>query len=78
MQVKNWITINEPWIITYLGYGTPGMAPGLNSPAELPYISAHNLLLAHAKVWHMYNDEFRASQGGMSFKPHYCGPHQFI
>lgn len=43
----------------------PCVCPG-NSfrPATLPYIVGHNLLKAHAEVWHLYNGTYRAKQGG--------------
>ncbi|XP_051815389.1 lactase/phlorizin hydrolase-like [Acanthochromis polyacanthus] len=30
-----------------------------------PYIVAHNLIKAHAKAYHTYDDKYRASQGGL-------------
>lgn len=29
------------------------------------YVAAHNLIKAHAEAWHLYNDKYRASQGGL-------------
>ncbi len=29
------------------------------------YIAAHNLIKAHAEAWHLYNDNYRAKQGGL-------------
>lgn len=29
------------------------------------YIAAHNLIKAHAEAWHLYNDKYRAKQGGL-------------
>lgn len=29
------------------------------------YIAAHNLIKAHAEAWHLYNDNYRATQGGL-------------
>jgi len=29
LQVKNWITINEPWTILILGYENGNYAPGI-------------------------------------------------
>lgn len=34
-------------------------------PGTLPYIVAHNLIKAHAEVWHLYNDKYRATQKGV-------------
>lgn len=30
-----------------------------------PYLAGHNLIKAHAEAWHLYNDVYRASQGGV-------------
>jgi beta-glucosidase len=47
-RVKHWITLNEPWVFTWLGYGLGTHAPGKKSdtPAQ-PLLAAHNALLAH-------------------------------
>ncbi|XP_013394024.1 lactase-phlorizin hydrolase-like [Lingula anatina] len=63
-RVKFWITFNEPWIVAWLGYGVAAFAPRKNGPGDLAYISAHNLIKAHAKAYHEYDDNFRASQNG--------------
>ncbi|KAH9897061.1 beta-glucosidase 1A [Cubamyces lactineus] len=61
--VKDWVTHNEPWCISVLGYGTGTFAPGHKSNTE-HWIVAHNLILAHAYAVKAYRDEFQASQGG--------------
>ena len=61
-RVKNWITINEPWVIAMLGYGQGIFAPGRVSNSE-PYLAGHHIILAHAKAVAVYRDEF-AHQGG--------------
>ena len=61
-RVKNWITINEPWVVAILGYGHGVFAPGKKSN-DLPYLAAHNLLLAHAKAVNVYRTKFRHQQG---------------
>lgn len=48
-SVKNWITFNEPWVVSILGYGHGVFAPGRKSDVE-PYQVGHNLLLAHGKT----------------------------
>ncbi|CAH1251845.1 LCT [Branchiostoma lanceolatum] len=63
-RVKYWITFNEPWITSWLGYGVGNFAPQHNEPAEGQYKAAHNIILSHAKAYHIYDDEFRAAQGG--------------
>uniref|UniRef100_A0AAQ5XG25 Lactase n=1 Tax=Amphiprion ocellaris TaxID=80972 RepID=A0AAQ5XG25_AMPOC len=61
-KVKIWITLNEPWIVALLGYGYGSFAPGVTGKH---YIAAHNLIKAHAEAWHLYNDKYRATQGGI-------------
>ena len=61
-RVKNWITINEPWVVAILGYGHGVFAPGKKSN-DLPYLAAHNLLLAHAKAVNVYRTQFQHQQG---------------
>ncbi|XP_069470085.1 lactase/phlorizin hydrolase [Ambystoma mexicanum] len=65
-RVKFWITLNEPYIIANLGYGYGSSAPGISArPGHAPYAVGHNLLKAHAEAWHLYNDTYRAKQGGL-------------
>ncbi|KAM4731093.1 lactase/phlorizin hydrolase-like [Anableps anableps] len=65
-KVKLWITFNEPFIITVLGHVQGAHAPGFNDrPDTLPYIVSHNIIRSHAEAWHVYNDKYRATQGGM-------------
>uniref|UniRef100_A0A3B5MDL9 Lactase n=1 Tax=Xiphophorus couchianus TaxID=32473 RepID=A0A3B5MDL9_9TELE len=65
-KVKLWITFNEPFVITVLGHVQGAHAPGLNDrPDTLPYIVGHNIIKSHAEAWHVYNDKYRASQGGL-------------
>ncbi|XP_034510379.1 lactase-phlorizin hydrolase isoform X2 [Ailuropoda melanoleuca] len=65
-KVKFWITLNEPFVIANQGYGYGTSAPGISfRPGTAPYIVGHNLIKAHAEAWHLYNDVYRASQGGV-------------
>jgi beta-glucosidase len=45
-RVKNWTTINEPWVVAHLGNKTGEMAPG-NKDEKLTLQVSHNLLVAH-------------------------------
>nr|XP_053617030.1 myrosinase 1-like [Plodia interpunctella] len=63
-RVKYWITINEPREVCYQGYGFVTKAPRLNIQGIAEYMCAKNLLVAHAKAFHIYDEEFRAVQGG--------------
>jgi beta-glucosidase len=44
--VPTWITLNEPWVVAWLGYGTGIHAPGRTDDA-LALSASHHLLLAH-------------------------------
>jgi beta-glucosidase len=45
-RVKNWATINEPWVVSHQGYGTGEHAPGHTDWSEVWPVT-HHLLLAH-------------------------------
>ena len=62
-RVKNWITINEAWVVAMLGYGQGVFAPGRTSNSE-PYLAGHNLLRAHARAVQVYREKYQSSQRG--------------
>ncbi|XP_050546382.1 myrosinase 1-like [Daktulosphaira vitifoliae] len=62
-RVKWWITINEP-METCKGYSFCNYAPYLNLSNTGYYRAGHTQLLAHSKVYHLYNDMFREKQKG--------------
>ncbi|SEN14954.1 GH1 family beta-glucosidase [Nonomuraea pusilla] len=45
-RVRDWATLNEPWVAAYLGYGSGVHAPGRRDPAAA-LRAAHHLLLGH-------------------------------
>jgi beta-glucosidase len=45
-EVPSWITLNEPWVAAWLGYGTGIHAPGRTDDA-IALAASHHLLLAH-------------------------------
>ncbi|XP_071978351.1 lactase/phlorizin hydrolase-like [Engystomops pustulosus] len=63
-RVKHWITFHEPCVVSYAGYGTGEHAPGIQDPGNASFKVTHNIVKAHAKAWHVYNDKHRASQQG--------------
>ncbi|KAJ4837604.1 hypothetical protein Tsubulata_050401 [Turnera subulata] len=74
-RVKKWITLNEPLTIAANSYGSGGFAPGRCSKhvnpnctggdsSTEPYISAHNMILAHAAAVKVYREKYQASQKG--------------
>ncbi|TRY82024.1 hypothetical protein DNTS_006672 [Danionella cerebrum] len=63
-RVKNWITFNNPWSVAVEGYETGEHAPGLKMRGSGAYNAAHNIIKAHAKVWHTYDAQWRSKQKG--------------
>ncbi|KAF7976929.1 hypothetical protein HWV62_5340 [Athelia sp. TMB] len=72
-RVKHWLTMNEPWCISILGYGRGVFAPGrcsdrarsaLGDSSTEPWIAGHSVLLASASAVQAYRNEFKATQGG--------------
>lgn len=61
--VDNWITIRDPSSFCINGYSTGIHAPGIQSQI-LVYPICHNLLLAHAHVYHLYKNNY--NQGNIS------------
>ncbi|KAJ8733387.1 hypothetical protein PYW08_001685 [Mythimna loreyi] len=62
--VKMWLTLNEPHESCLSGYGNTGLVPALNSHGLGIYLCIHNSLLAHARVYRMYEKEFKPDQKG--------------
>ncbi|XP_053168401.1 klotho [Hemicordylus capensis] len=63
-HVRYWLTMDSPYLLAWHGYATGRLPPGVQGGREVGYQVAHNLLKAHAKVWHLYNDHFRPTQRG--------------
>jgi len=61
-RIKNWITLNEPWVTAILGHGKGVFAPGRISNRE-PYLVAHHQILAHAKAVQVYRTRFSHQNG---------------
>ncbi|CAM2100551.1 unnamed protein product [Caretta caretta] len=47
---------------TYIDEALKGV---FSRPGKAPYIVGHNLIKAHAEVWHLYNETYRPKQGGL-------------
>lgn len=72
-KVKYWITFNEPWCSSILGYSTGDFAPGRTSnraknpvgdSSTEPWQVGHNLLVAHGATVKVYREDFKSKQGG--------------
>jgi beta-glucosidase/6-phospho-beta-glucosidase/beta-galactosidase len=64
IKVKQWITLNEPWVTSVQGHGLGDHAPGIQSPGIMDYVAAHNQIRAHAKAYRLYHRDFAESQKG--------------
>ncbi|MCZ8341811.1 MAG: GH1 family beta-glucosidase [Leptospira sp.] len=64
-RVKNWITLNEPWIIMLAGHIAGTHAPGHIRPFS-SFKVAHNLLLAHGKSLERIRILFPKSKAGIT------------
>ncbi|CAK1594679.1 unnamed protein product [Parnassius mnemosyne] len=64
-RVKHWITFNEPREICYEGYDAGRNAPQVNATGIGSYLCAKNLVMAHARAYHAYKNDFAPSQGGV-------------
>ncbi|KAI1490843.1 family 1 glycosyl hydrolase [Biscogniauxia mediterranea] len=72
-KCKNWITFNEPFCSSVLGYSTGFFAPGHTSDRKKspvgdssrePWIVGHNLLVAHGRAVKVYREEFKPKDKG--------------
>lgn len=72
-KVKYWVTFNEPWCSSVLGYNVGQFAPGRTSDrSKSPvgdgstecWIVGHSLLVAHGAAVKIYREEFKPKHGG--------------
>lgn len=76
-RVKHWITMNEPREVCYQGYGIDTKAPQLNISGYAEYLCAKNLLVSHARAYHIYDQEYRPTQQGtigITLSAHWYAP----
>lgn len=73
-KVKYWITFNEPWCSSILGYSTGLFAPGHTSDrtkspvgdsSREPWTVGHNILVAHGSAVKAFREEFKEKNGGI-------------
>ncbi|VVC36736.1 Glycoside hydrolase superfamily,Glycosyl hydrolases family 1, N-terminal conserved site,Glycoside [Cinara cedri] len=64
-RVKLWTTINEPTVATE-GYKSYRAAPafGQNMSGVADYLALHNIIIAHASVYRLYESKYQAKQKG--------------
>ncbi|HQO04539.1 MAG TPA: GH1 family beta-glucosidase [Fervidobacterium sp.] len=64
-RVKHWITLNEPWCSSFLGYFTGEHAPGHQNLQEA-ILAAHNLLRAHGYAVQSFREEVKDGEIGLT------------
>jgi beta-glucosidase len=64
-RVKNWLTMNEPWVTAVMGYGQGVLAPGRVSGSE-PYQAAHQMLRSHGQAVDLYRSKYHHQNGAIS------------
>ncbi|KAK3924453.1 Lactase-like protein [Frankliniella fusca] len=64
-KVKYWLMMNEPRSFCTSGYEFGAIAPSIAETGTGSYLCVHNQILAHAKAWHNYNDNYRPLYGGL-------------
>ncbi|CAI6360889.1 unnamed protein product [Macrosiphum euphorbiae] len=62
-RVKWWITINEPLEVS-TGYAFNALAPYLHLNNAGYYLAGHTQLIAHGKVYRLYEEVFKSTQQG--------------
>lgn len=64
LQVKYWITFNEPSDFCTDGYGTGRAAPKINANGIGEYLCANNVLRSHAMVYKLYQENYATRYKG--------------
>jgi beta-glucosidase len=64
-RVSHWITQNEPWVVSWLGYGRGEHAPGRRSDRDA-LAAAHHVLLAHGRAVEVLRRERPQAQVGIT------------
>jgi beta-glucosidase len=64
-RVRRWITVNEPWVVSWLGYGWGLHAPGRANDADA-LAAAHHILLAHGRATEVVRRESHGADVGLT------------
>lgn len=54
-KVRHWITLNEPWVVSFMGHYTGEMAPGIRD-FSAALLTAHIQLLAHGMAVKVFRE----------------------
>ncbi len=72
-RVKAWITLNEPAVVTWIGYATAGHAPGWNDYA-LAVRASHHLMLAHGWAMPVIRRNSPGAEAGITLNTSWTVP----
>lgn len=72
-KVKTFITFNEPWVITMLGYGEGVHAPGIRD-FSTALLANHHLYLAHGEAVNLYREMGLDGKIGITLNMTYAYP----
>ena len=72
-RVGHWVTVNEPWVVAWLGYGLGIHAPGRTSNKDA-LAAAHNLLLAHGRATAVLRELVPDAEVGITVDLEYAEP----
>jgi len=64
-RVRHWITQNEPWVASWLGYGLGLHEPGRKSDSDA-LAAGHHILVAHGRAAEVLRREAPASEVGIA------------
>ena len=64
-RVKSWVTLNEPWVFTWLGHMNGIHAPGIKDLSQAIAIS-HHTALAHAEATRVIQSLFSDARTGLA------------
>ena len=65
-RVKNWVTHNEPWCVSYLGYIEGRKPPGLINKWPKSLATTHHLLLSHGMAIPEIRNNSKQSEVGIT------------
>ena len=68
-RVGHWITHNEPWVASWLGYGWGKHAPGRTNEADA-VAAAHHLLLSHGRAVEILRSASPKAEVGITLDLH--------
>jgi beta-glucosidase len=72
-RVDRWITHNEPWVASWLGYGWGIHAPGRRNDRDA-LAAAHTILVSHGLAVEVLRRESPAAQVGITIDLYYVDP----